>query len=327
MAQTSPPISCLPFKTGSLALLKNARAIAAHTMVILVVLMTTRPLYAQPSEPASPPHWPELTPEAHAKMIEQLKTLSKKTTEQVNRSLRLLETKYFLFYTDLPSAEARKWARLLDKMYNRLCNLFGIEKGTNVWHGKALIIVFAQKKDYQKFWRTMLDVDPGWSDGMCHSSSDGKVIIAFYRQPDEMDFATILVHESVHGFLHRYRSPVHIISWVNEGLAEVIAYELVPKSRQIPLKQRNARSEMIERGGIGKDFFTADQIEPWQYGVASGLTTFMIKQRKKGYVAFINGIKDGMSWQESLTTNYGVALERLIQFYGKSIGIKKPLVP
>lgn len=293
---------------------------------IFVALMATGPLHAQSPQPGAVPRWPELTPEAHAKMIEQLKTFSKETAEKVNDSLRLLETKYFLFYTDLPSGEARKWAYLLDKMYHRLCNLFGIAKGTNIWHGKALILVFAQKKDYQQFWRTMLDIDPGWSDGMCHSRSDGQVVIAFYRQPDEMDFATILVHESVHGFLHRYRSPVHIVSWANEGLADVIAYELVPKSRQMPIKQRNAKSAMIERGGLGKDFFIADQIEPWQYGVASGLTTYMIKQHKKGYVAFINGIKDGVSWKESLATNYGVALKRLVHFYGKSIGIKS-LVP
>lgn len=79
---------------------------------------------------------------------------------------------------------------------------------------------------------------------------------------------------------------------------------------------------MIERAGMGNDFFTADQIEPWQYGIASGLTTFMIRQRKKGYVAFINGIKDGMPWQESLAKNYGVSLERLVHFYGQSIGIR-----
>lgn len=297
-----------------------------HAAVVLAALMTTGPLYAQSHQPGTIPRWPELTPEAHAKMIEQLKTFSKETTEKVNDSLRLLETKYFLFYTDLQPAESRKWAYLLDKMYNRLCNLFGIERGINIWHGKALIFVFAQKKDYQRFWRDMLDIDPSWSDGMCHSRSDGQVIIAFYRQPDEMDFATILVHESVHGFLHRYRSPAHIVSWANEGLADVIAYELVPKSQQIPMKQRNARSEMKERGGLGQDFFTADQIEPWQYGVASGLTTYMIKQHKKGYVAFINGIKDGVSWKESLATNYGVALKRLVLFYGKSIGIKS-LVP
>jgi len=307
-------------------MLKVSRPFSVHTVVALAVLMAAGPLYAQSDPPGTPPHWPELTPEAHAKMIAQLRAFSKETTEKVNGSLRLLETKYFLFYTDLQPAEARKWAYLLDKMYNRLCNLFGIEKGTNIWHGKALIFVFTQKKDYQKFWRTMLDTDPSWSDGMCHSRSDGQVTIAFYRQPDEMDFATILVHESVHGFLHRYRSPAPIISWANEGLADVIAYELVPKSRQVPLKQRNARSEMIERGGMGKDFFIADQIEPWQYGVASGLTIYMIKQHKKGYVAFINGIKDGVSWEESLAANYGVALKRLVHFYGKSIGIKS-LVP
>ena len=304
-----------------------SRPFCVHATIVLAALVAAAaPLYAQSPQPEKAPSWPELTPEVHAKMIEKLKAFSNETKEKVNGSLRLLETKYFVFYTDLPSAEARKWAYLLDKMYNRLCDLFGIKKGTNIWYGKSLILVFSKQEDYNKFWAVMMDVNPRTSAGMCYSYGDGRVVIAFYRQPHEMDFATVLVHESVHGFLHRYRSPARIVSWINEGLAEVIAYELVPKGTWIPRKQQQAKKEMKKHGNMGGDFFIAEHINGWQYGAASGLTAYMIKQHKKGYVAFINGIKNGTSWEESLATNYGVALKRLVHFYGKSIGIKS-LVP
>ena len=305
---------------------KISRHVFAHMTAVCIVLIAICPLHAQSSPPNTTPHWPELTTEAHAKMIKRLKAFSDQTTEKINNNLRLLETKYFLFYTDLPNAEARKWAHLLDKMYNRLCKLFGIEKGTNIWYGKALILVFSQENDYRRFWPVMMDVAPGDSAGMCYSYGDGRVVIAFYRQPHEMDFATVLVHESVHGFLHRYRSPERIVSWANEGLAEVIAYELVPKGTWIPRKEQRAKKEMKKRGNMGGDFFSAEHIDGWQYGVASGLTAYMIKQHKKGYVAFINGIKGGTPWEKSLAKNYGVPVKRLVYFYGKSIGIK-PLVP
>lgn len=305
---------------------KMSRFMPVYTVTLLILLTATRPLHAQTTESDTPPHWPELTDEAHAKMIQRLKGFSEQTAEKVNGNLQLLETKFFLFYTDLPPAEARKWARLLDKMYNRLCDLFAIEKGTNIWYGKALIFVFSQEQDYHTFWAVMMEVNSRTSAGMCYSYGDGRVIIAFYRQPVEMDFATILVHESVHGFLHRYQSPKRIASWINEGLADVIAYELVPKSTRVPRKQHWAKSEMKKRGNMGGDFFTADHIDGWQYGIASGLTTYMIKQHKKGYVAFIKGIKGGQSWEQSLANNYGVPLKRLVHFYGRSIGIKL-LVP
>ena len=41
-------------------------------------------------------------------------------------------------------------------------------------------------------------------------------------------------------------------------------------------------------------------IAAWQYAVAENLCAFMIAQNKKGYVAVINGVKDGQSIDESL---------------------------
>ena len=275
---------------------------------------------------AQPPTWPTLSPDEHAGTIDDLKTFAGKTRERVNGSLALLETKFFIFCTDLEPAETRKWAKLLDKMYNRLCALFAVAKGTNIWRGKALVFVFQQKDHYRTFWKTMMDVDPKWSAGMCQSYGDGRVIIAFYRQPEEMDFATILVHESVHGFLHRYRSPQRIVSWANEGLADVIAAELVPQGDWGPRKKQRAHGELKKRGHMGGDFFSKEQISPWQYGVAMDLTTFMIRSNKRRYVAFINGIKGGLTWEKSLATRYGVSHSRLVSAYGRSIGIKT-LVP
>ena len=47
----------------------------------------------------------------------------------------------------------------------------------------------------------------------------------------------------------------------------------------------------------------------------------MIQQSKKGYVDFINGIKDGMPWDESMKTKYGVTPEQLVNAYGNSMGV------
>jgi hypothetical protein len=234
----------------------------------------------------------------------------------------LLETEYFLFYSDLKPEEAQKWRGLLDKMYARLAELFGVEKGRNLWRGKALVFVFSKPDDYRKFQIESHKTDPGGTAGMCHSYSNGYVHIAFFRQPAELAFAHILVHESVHGFLHRYRSHRGIPTWANEGLAEVISAELVPRPGEARGRRSSAADSMRQRKGLGDTFFTGSQIEAWQYPVAENLCAFMIQQNKKGYVAFINGIKDGLSVEEALEQKYGAGQDRIVPAYLEYMGVK-----
>ena len=60
---------------------------------------------------------------------------------------------------------------------------------------------------------------------------------------------------------------------------------------------------------------------PDSYGMASSLTTFMIRADQKKYVAFIEGVKEGKTWQESLKDSYHATPEQLVTEYGRSIGI------
>ncbi len=266
--------------------------------------------------------WGDATDAEQAAAVDELKAFARDAVAELDVRTGLYETAFFLFYSDIPVDEAREWATLLDRMYARLSDLFGIPAGENLWRGKALVFVFASESTYRAFETRVLRVPPG-SDaaGRCWQYGDGRVIIAFYRQPARWLFAHVLVHETVHGFLHRYRSPARIPSAWNEGLAEVIANELVPQS---PVRERRrtlAANELRARGNLG-GFFEAGQIEGWQYGVASTLTEYMIAQNKRGYVAFINGIKDGLTWRESLDQHYRAPLDRLIQFYGESMRIR-----
>ena len=264
--------------------------------------------------------WGELTEEQQAEAVKILKAFADETQKTMGKQLALYETKYFLFYSDLPKQEAKNWSGLLDKMYAKLAEMFAIEKGVNVWRGKALVFIFGKDADYRRFQLSMHQTDPGESAGMCHSYGDGMVHIAFYRQPEELEFAHVLVHESVHGFLHRYKTPVDIPSWANEGLAEWIANALVPRRGRQQQRHSYAKRALHQFGGLG-GFFEGSHIQGWQYPVAEMLTTFMIEKNKKGYVAFINGIKEGLSWDESLEQRYKAPRDRLVTAFGKAIGV------
>ena len=266
--------------------------------------------------------WPELTDDQQEESVHLLKKMADDVQSKLHRPLQLYETKYFLFYTDLSAKEGKNWSGLLDRMYARLCETFGVPTGQNIWRGKGLVFVFSRKDDYMRFESDIAHTQAKGTAGMCHSVSNGLDFIAFYRQPDELQFAHVLVHESTHGFIHRYRSKVFVPSWANEGLAEVIATDLVPQ-RGHRDEVKTAAREMLQqhRNSMG-DFFTAEHIEGWQYPVAQMLCEFMITAGKKNYVDFINGIKDGLNWDEALATRYKAPFDRLVPVFGQWLGLR-----
>lgn len=279
--------------------------------------------------------WPALTEQQRAKEVSALTTFAEAAAKKLGSALALYETKYFLFYSDLPPQDARNWAGLLDRMYARLAELFGVARepnpGTgraaargeyaNVWDGKALVFVFQDPDDYRRFQRIVHNTDAGSSAGMCHCFGDGRVHIAVHRQADPLTFAHVLVHESVHGFIHRFRSPAVVPSWANEGLAEVIASELVPRPGRPKERQLMARQFLQTRGALG-GMLDARHIESWQYPVAETLCSYMIQQDRRRYVDFIIGIKEGLTWEASLEQRYQAPRDRLVAAFRGSLGLK-----
>jgi len=270
-------------------------------------------------ENASLKEWPKLSDVEQQDAVKGLKAFAEKA-KAITPALNLYETKFFLFYSDLPTSEADKWAGLLDRMYDRLADTFAVNKSDNIWRGKALVLVFTKQDDYNKFEKDIQKSDATGTGGVCHGLANGDVQIAFFRQPNESDFAHVLVHESVHGFVHRYRSPKHVPSWANEGLAELIATQLANEGGKASSDLARARSELQNRKSLG-DFFSARNISGWQYPVARSMTDFMIQKNRKGYVEFIKGIKDGQKPEESLAKNFGATPQQLAAAYGKELGI------
>jgi hypothetical protein len=268
------------------------------------------------------PTWPKLTDEQQLAAVKQLKAFAEGTARFKAGSLKLHETQYFLFYSDLTQQESDNWSALLDKMYARLAELFAVPNGQNLWYGKALVFVFGKSADYLAYEREAEKTNALGTAGICNAFSNGAVHIAFYRQRTDLDFAHVLVHESVHGFVHRYRSPAQVPSWANEGLAETIASELVPQPARAKNVQAEARQFMAQRG-MGDDFFTARHIAGWQYPVAESLCTYMIGQNKAGYVKFINAVKDGMEAEDALDKAYGAPEPRLVSFFFDAMKVLK----
>ncbi|MEO0514128.1 MAG: hypothetical protein AAF086_02385 [Planctomycetota bacterium] len=274
--------------------------------------------------------WGELSEELMAQSVEDIKARMAEAQRVLNQRLPLYEeaSDYFLFYSDLPPREAKQWAGLLDKMYDRLCKIFDLEQGKNIFRGRGLIIVFRHELDYHRY-QAMVHGMLGseGTAGLCRSFGDGHVEVTFFKQNNDLDFARVLVHEAVHAFVHRYRSYPFVDSWINEGLAEYVSSALVDNSgfgdtswsRSLEFGKQSLRDR---KSFGGNSFFYASHIDGWQYPLAHMLTAFMIQQDGQRYRAFINAIKDGKKWDVAMEEDYGVELETLVEAFGRSLKIR-----
>ncbi len=267
--------------------------------------------------------WEEPTDEDRAKVIADYKEFLQRVQANYQSPMRLTETKFFLFFTDIPANQVAPYIANLDSMYSELCKGFGVPSGKNIWLGKCIIVAFLDKNSFQAFEAKFMDnPNSEGAAGIHHASTDGRALIACFRGNDPMYFAKVMVHETSHGFLHRLRSNVDIPPWINEGVADWVASVVVKNSPTIVQRQKAGIELIRQTNSMGEDFFQPDaRLSSAQYGIASNLTNFMLQIDPGRYRVFILGIKEGYSLEESLARSYGVTPGELIGSYGRSIGM------
>ncbi|MCH8046320.1 MAG: hypothetical protein IID44_21640 [Planctomycetes bacterium] len=266
--------------------------------------------------------WPHMTRAEHEKVLEDRLAYLKKVSETFT-SLRLYQSNFFLFASNIPAAHIVPYVKALDAMHVKMCEMYRIKKGTPVWRGKCVVIAFSRREEFVAFEQKFMRHAPGPTvNGLCHSRSNGDVTISCFAGKSKSNFAHMLVHETSHGFNHRFQTSRHIPSWINEGIAEVVGELMVPASRSVKLKESSAMRTLNAMPRVGGNFFGArNNIQGWQYGIASHITKFLIKTNPKSFVAFIQGVKEGMTPEESLAQYYGATYDQLLIAYGRSIGL------
>lgn len=264
--------------------------------------------------------WPQLSADEHAAEVAALEAFVAQVQQAFPR-LVLDSTHEFLVATDIPPEQMQPFTAGLDRMHDVLCDLYGIPRGEPVWKGKCLVIAFRDQADFVAFEGRFMQVDAGGVHGLCHQRSDGRVITACHQGNDVSAFAHMLVHETSHGFNHRWMSPTRLPNWLNEGIAEWVGTKVVPQSNQVPLKEAQALEAMRARRELGDDFFTAANIQAVQYGMASSLVKFLTARDPQKFAAFVRAIKEGMPVEESLQVAYGATLDELVAAYGQAVGV------
>ncbi len=270
--------------------------------------------------------WGDLSDEVMAQSVAELRAEAQQAQRNLGTRLREYDDDHFMVFSDIDPAEARRWVGLLDDMYDRLMEMFQLPQGKNIFRGKCLVYIFENPQDYYRYCMTELQFDGRATAGVCESRGNGLTVVAFYRQPNTLNFAHVLVHEAVHAFVHRYRSYPFIPSWINEGIAEYVAHNLVDNrgfGQSDWSKNADARTELQRRGNSLQGMLDAPSINGWQYPVAHELCQFMVRQSSQRYRAFIDAIKDGKPWEVALEEDYGLTRVQLVDAFGQSIRIRR----
>lgn len=274
------------------------------------------PAVIGPQTPRSDDAWPVLTKQQNDQVIERLVNSTDQVLEKMGHKMGSTQTERFIVYSDMPAKESRYWVSVLDKMYDRLCEVFDLDKDKNIWHGKCLLMFFNSRSDFLRYNQAAYGNNPAGAAGICYQFGNGDVHISMWHQQDEKELAHTLVHEAVHGFLFRYQSSHYIPNWLNEGLAEFISVSLVDAPRY-PRRALDARAFVKQRGRLD-NFLSARNIIGPHYGLAYDVTDLMVSENRKGYVAMIRGIKEGLTVEEAFEQKYGASIERVLRYYAST---------
>ncbi|MBN1395024.1 MAG: hypothetical protein JW959_08370 [Pirellulales bacterium] len=266
--------------------------------------------------------YPELTEEQQAEAYKETKEFVGKVSEKfASLNMRLYETKYYLFLSDLPPQIAAIYTSCLDNMHKQLCQAFDVKNPNAVWlGGKMPVFAFVHGEHFVEFEREFFKHNvPQMAQGLCHSAPNGFVVVSCRCGTDPKYFAGVIVHESTHGFVHRYMSPEIIPNWINEGIAEWVNMTVVKTNHGVQKKIKASIAEMQKTGTLGPNFFTADNIAANQYGTATAMVEFMLRADPKAFRKMIDDIKSGVKWQDALKKNFKVTPEQLTQKFGMAV--------
>ena len=249
-------------------------------------------------------------PELRARVRAVYDTFGQTVREHMGKDVVLVETDHFLIWTDWGKRSRQRLATWCEAMYEALCRQFGFAPREDIFLAKCPIFCWRSKARFWKFAR-LFDGYQG-SDAVGYTRSieaSGHVHVVLYlagRADADYDrFASTLVHEGTHAFIHRFHSSRLIPHWVNEGYAELMS-ERVLGDRCFA----GEKADLLARQYARYDWSIAEllrgvgPIEVHQYSLAASVIQFLEALDPAALAGFIRSLKEGRRTAEALAINY-----------------------
>ena len=231
--------------------------------------------------------------------------------KEINPSLHLAESANFLIFSTWPRAGDKRLREVCETMHSHLRKQFAMPEGRNVWAGKLPVYVFTEVEDFQRFCKMVGEADMRESGGFVVNRADGFCYIALNRTRSKTHFYGLLVHEGTHAFLARVPTGGFLPDWVNEGLAETMAAQLVPGCKAAR-RYVQATGQALRRDRDISGIFQQVKLEDFDYGVAQSLVRFLLSRGGRRFIELVKLLKLGTDEAEALERTYGLTHEQLV---------------
>jgi hypothetical protein len=245
----------------------------------------------------------------HDEAIRAYRAFGVQVRDTISPKLVLLETRHFLIWTDWPESTRNQIPEWVEEMYSMMCKEFGFSSEDPIWLGKCRVLCFKNKARYRKFAMEFDDYDASTTLAYTKTITGGQVQVVLRRlgnKPADIDqFATTLVHEGTHAFLHCYRSERKLPAWLEEGLADYVAEAVIPQRSRTGEASAAAARQIVQSGKSIDELFDFTGSPPAHYyPIAHSLVSYLIDRDHAAFVATIDDFKGGMDFPAALARNY-----------------------
>ena len=247
------------------------------------------------------------TPEQEAKAMAAARKTAAERAGALHIQFHEFETPHFLVFTDWATDQHNFLRENLEGAYGAVARQFEIPVTDNVFVGKLPVYMMDNPAEFKKF--ALSDSGPagaagyyrGWSDGHGYMVMSKPDVKSWGREAPIV-WARILTHEFTHAFLARYKNNRHVPRWLNEGIAEVIAYGQFPS----PTPYDRAIDMANDKFDFTEVFDEKAPVNFSLYPVYHTMTEALAKEDHKAFLAMFNDIKDGVEPEEALTNHFKV---------------------
>lgn len=266
--------------------------------------------------------WPVLTEAQHAAEAARVRRRAQTMVSDAGLTLTPIDTGRFLLFTDLPEREAHAAGEQLERMYRSLLRTLELPADAELFQGRAVVFLLTSRDEFVRLEKGAFGVDPNGAIGMCHLR-DADVFVVCHRGEDETAFISTLVHETVHGFMYRYRTPGELPIWANEGLADYIAGFLLQQSQEPARHWTQAKSFVRSGGDPSTILFQSYDDGSWptrdSYAVGHMLVRHLLRKDAQAMKRWIDAVKDGADWREALKDHFTLTPNQLADDFAASM--------
>ena len=192
---------------------------------------------AMNADPHAPqPKYRKTTPADAKAALALTRAAASKVSDEMHLNLKEVESDHFLIFTDWDPSSYNFIRQNLEAANTCVSKQFEISPSENIFVGKLGVYMFNKHEDFLRFavMHDHLPANPNiqgyYASGggeMAHMAMSKPAFGAGHEK--EIEWAYVLTHEFTHAFVARYRTTRRIPTWINEGIAEVIASSQFPR--------------------------------------------------------------------------------------------------